>query len=599
MADLNLLIKELPKSPGVYQFLDKNQTILYVGKAKKLSNRVKSYFNNKDITGKTKVLVSKINDIKYVVVETEEDALLLENSLIKEFKPKYNIQLKDDKTFPWIIIKNEPFPRVFYTRNYLKDGSQYFGPFASVYTVKTLLDLVKKLYTVRICNLNLTKENIDKGKFNVCLEYHIGNCKGPCEGYQSEENYLKDIDNIKKIIKGDIKSVLNYLEEKMKKLAEFLKFEEAAEIKEKYDVLKRYQSKSTVVSTSIDDVDVFTYLIDDNIVFINFLKIFNGAIIQVHSFTVKMYIEEEPGEIIANAILDMREKVSSSSKEIILQSNPNFNISSKVKITVPLKGDKKHLIDLSKRNLLNFKKEVIKRKNEKVEKLPYLEKLKKVKKDLNLKNIPVHIECFDNSNIQGTNPVAACVVFKNGKPSKKDYRKYKIKTVSGPDDFASMKEVIFRRYKRLLDEKQSLPQLIIIDGGKGQLGSAVEPINELGLSGKIEIISIAKKLEEIFKPGDSLPLYLNKTSDTLKLIQFARDEAHRFGISFHRDLRSKSLSVSELDSIPGIGEKTVMLLYKKFKNVDDIKNADLQILVEVIGKKKAEIVYRYFNSHSN
>ena len=559
-------IKELPQNPGVYQFFDKSQKILYVGKAKNLKKRVSSYFTKKQEYAKTKLMVSKIRDIKYFVVPTEMDALLLENNLIKKHQPKYNVMLKDDKTYPFICVKNEPFPRVYSTRRVVKDGSFYFGPYTSVRLVRTLIDFIHQLYPLRTCNFNLKSENIQRKKFKLCLEYHIGNCLAPCEGFQSEDSYQIGINHISQILKGDIKSVASILKDRMISFSENMEFEKAQEVKEKLSLLENYQSKSTIVNTKINNVDVFTIVSDDLSSFVNYLKISNGAIIQTHTIELKKKLEETDKDLLVYAITELRQRFNSQSTEIYSSISVE-NLWENTKIIVPKIGDKYKLIELSKRNAKYMQFDKIKKKERLKEKSSDKRIINQLQVDLNLKEKPRHIECFDNSNFQGTNAVAACVVFKNGKPSKKDYRHFNIKTVVGPDDFKSMEEVVYRRYKRLLEEKKDLPQLIIIDGGKGQLSSAAKSLEELGLIGKIDIIGIAKKLEGIFFFGDSIPLYLDKRSESLKIIQRLRNEAHRFGIKHHRNKRSKNTFTTSLDKIEGIGEKTIHVpipLYSSF-----------------------------------
>ena len=596
--DVKQAISTLAKAPGVYQFLDKNGKIIYVGKAKKLKNRVSSYFNKIHENGKTAVLVRQIADIKTIIVETEIEALLLENNLIKKYQPKYNVMLKDDKTYPFICIKNERFPRVFSTRNIVKDGSEYFGPYASVRMMNTILELIRKLYPLRTCNYNLSQENIANDKFKVCLEYHIGNCKAPCVGNQTEDNYLEAIQNIKAIIKGNIHGVIKYLKQLMKQYADELSFEKAQLIKEKIQLLENYQSKSVVVSPTINDVDVFSIISDEKYAYVNYLKVINGAIIQGHTIELKKKLEETDDELLQIGIVELRSRFNSESKEVIVPFTPELQ-DENMKFLVPQRGDKKQLLELSERNAKYYRLER-KKQQANVNPTKHADRvLEKLQKDLRMNEKPVHIECFDNSNIQGTNPVAACVVFKDAKPSKKDYRHFNIKTVEGPDDFASMTEVVYRRYKRLMEDKQPLPQLIVIDGGKGQLGAALKSLDQLGLRGKITIIGIAKRLEEIYFPNDSVPLYLNKTSESLKLIQYLRDEAHRFGITHHRNKRSKAAIKSELAEIESIGYKTAQQLLWKFKSVANIKKASLQELEQVISKKRAKVVYDYFNANSS
>lgn len=587
-------VKNLPPNPGIYRFYDIENKLLYVGKAKNLKKRVSSYFNKNHENFRLRLLVKKITHIEYVIVSTEQDALLLENNLIKQHKPKYNIQLKDDKTYPWICIKNEPFPRVFSTRNRIEDGSIYFGPYTSAYMVKTLLNFIKNLYQLRNCKLNLTKENIRQKKFQSCLEYQIRNCKAPCIGLQSEDDYNKTIDQIKHILKGNLAEVSSVLKNLMKEYATQYKFEEAELIKHKIEILEKFQSKSTIVSPKIVNLDVFTLSNDENFAVVNYLKISRGAIIQSHNVEIKKQLDESPEEILLYAIIDLYSKIPSNTKEILVSSKISDELIGK-KTTVPKLGDKKKLLDLSLRNAIQYKLELKNQYEKRKKDPPELRKLKTIQSDLRLSNLPVRIECFDNSNLQGSNAVSACVVFKNAKPSKRDYRHFNIKTVEGPDDFASMKEVLERRYKRLLDENQELPNLIIIDGGKGQLSSAYEILIKLNIQDKIAIIGIAKRLEEIFYPNDPVPLYLNKNSETLKVIQQARDEAHRFGITHHRNKRSKEMLLSEFDNISGIGSKTKQLLLKKFKTVDQVKLLDYDTLSNEVGKSKAKLLVDYFN----
>jgi excinuclease ABC subunit C len=595
VKDVKNFVKLLPVKPGVYQFFDKDDNVIYVGKAKNIKNRVSSYFNKRQYeNAKTKILVRKIERIEFVVVNTEQDALLLENSLIKKFQPKYNIQLKDDKTYPWICIKNERFPRVFSTRNVVKDGSDYYGPFTSVRVMNIMLDLFRQIYPLRTCTLNLSSENIESEKLKVCLEYHIGKCKGPCIGEESVEDYDQYIAEIKNILKGNVSSVISRFKEYMNELASNYEFEEAQKVKGKIDLLSNFQTKSTIVNPKINNLDVITGVEDVNSAFVNYLRIINGAIIQAHTVEVKKKMDEPLSEIIAHSFLEIREKLKSDCKEVLVQQVFDVEFD-EIKFTVPKKGDKKTLLDLSIRNAKYFmldqhKKSSLVDPNKNSNRI-----LATLQKDLNLKELPVHIECFDNSNIQGTNPVAACVVFKNAKPSKKDYRHFNIKTVVGPDDFASMEEVVYRRYKRLAEEKADLPQLIIIDGGKGQLSSALKSLDKLNLRGQIPIVGIAKKLEEIFFPGDSLPIYIDKKSESLKLIQHLRNEAHRFGITHHRNKRSKSSLVSELTQIEGVGSKTYEDLLKKFKSVKRIKEASLKDLEGVVGKSKAGLIFDYYH----
>ena len=585
------ILKNIPDKAGVYQYYDKNQDLLYVGKAKNLKKRVSSYFTKTQEHGKTKVLVGKIQDIKYVVVATEMDALLLENNLIKKHQPKYNVMLKDGKTYPWICIKNELFPRIFQTRTVIKDGSEYFGPYASVRLVQTILEFFHQLYPLRNCNLNLSEQNIKNEKFKVCLEYHLKNCLGPCIGEQKNKDYLLGIYHIRQIITGDVRSVIEHLKDSMKKFSANLEFEKAQSIKEKITLLDNYQSKSTIVNPKINDVDVFTIISDEDTAFVNFLKIKSGAIIQAHTLELSKKLNETEEELLQLAIIELRQRFNSTSKDIYC-SHSLENVWKDLSITIPKIGDKKKLIDLSLRNAKYMLLDKQKQQINNIDRQDNKRVLEQLQKDLRLKDRPRHIECFDNSNLQGTSAVAACIVFKNGKPSKKDYRHFNIKTVVGPDDFASMEEVIFRRYKRLLEEEEDLPELIVIDGGKGQLSAAVKSLEKLKLRGKIAIIGIAKRLEEIYFPGDSLPLYLDKRSESLKLIQQLRDEAHRFGITHHRNKRSKISLENSLDKIEGIGPKTVELLITHFGSVKKVMEAKKVELIQLIGKAKAEKVLK-------
>jgi len=592
---LELQIQTLPDGPGVYQYYDKEGKILYVGKAKNLKKRVSSYFNKIHDTAKTNVLVKKIVTIKHIVVPTETDALLLENNLIKTLMPRYNVLLKDDKSYPWICIKKEPFSRIFTTRRMVKDGSEYFGPYTSFKTVNTILELIRELYPLRTCNFDLSKSNIESGKFKVCLEYHIGNCKGPCEGFESLENYQKQVDTIREILKGNFKESMKDFRKLMTDLASKMHFEEAQKIKEKIEILENYQSRSTIINPKITNIDVFSIVSDESAAFVNFLQISHGSIIRSHTMEIKKKLDETDEELLELAIIELRERFQLLSKEIIVPFE--VDLGEKIKVTVPQLGDKKQILDLSIRNAKFYRIEQLKQLQIVDPDRHANRIMAQMQKDLRLPVEPRHIECFDNSNIQGTNPVAACVVFKDGKPSKKDYRHFNIKTVEGPDDFASMTEVVYRRYKRLLDENEPLPQLIIIDGGKGQLSSALKSIDELGLRGKITIIGIAKRLEELFYPGDSIPLYLDKKSETLKVIQQLRNEAHRFGITHHRDKRSKSALNSSIESIPGIGEKTMLTLIQHFKSVKRLKLATEKEISDVIGISKAKKITDFYKTN--
>jgi excinuclease ABC subunit C len=587
-------ISSIPENPGIYKFLGNEGELLYIGKAKNLKKRVSSYFSNtSSLNKKIQVLVRKIHDIDYIIVDSEHDALLLENNLIKEYQPRYNVLLKDDKTFPWICIKNERFPRVFITRYIEKDNSEYYGPYTSVMMAKTLIDLIKKLYPLRTCSYNLSEENIKKKKFKVCLEFHIKNCKGPCENFQSIEEYNENINHIRSIIKGNLTSIIEHLKDLMKKYAENYQFENAEIVKQKIHILEKYKSKSTIVNPDITNVDVFSIAADDKIACVNYFKVINGAIIQSSNINLIKKLDESNEDLLIMSILSVIQKQNSVPEEIIIP----FEISSLqnvTKLVVPKNGDKKKLLDLSLRNALTLLKDKQRlRNNEKLPKTKTI--LEKLQYDLKLNLYPEHIECFDNSNIQGSVPVASCVVFKNGKPRPSEYRHYNIKTVKGANDYASMEEIVFRRYKRVLEEKKEIPHLIIIDGGKGQLNAALKSIRALKIEDKTNIIAIAKRLEEIFFPNDPFPAYLNKNSSSLRLIQHIRNEAHRFGISFHKLKRTKQMTNSILDNIPGIGLKTKEKLLNHFEDIEVIKKSDKTTLISLLGKKLGEIVYSYFN----
>jgi excinuclease ABC subunit C len=587
-------VRLLPEKPGVYQFFDSSGQIIYVGKAKNLKKRVTSYFAKQHDNGKTILLVKKIANLEYIVVGTELDALLLENNLIKKYQPKYNIQLKDDKTYPWICIKKERFPRVFSTRQLIRDGSKYYGPYGSVRVMNTLLDLIRELYPLRTCALDLSEEKIQQGKFKVCLEYHLGNCKAPCVGKQKEDAYFKMISQIEDLLKGNISGVLKVLRHQMKEQAALFLYEEAQLTKERVQALERYQAKSTVVSPRIHQVDVITMIEEKESAFLNYLSIHNGAIVHAYTTEVKKKLDETRSDILGYVLPELRERYNSSSKEILTDEKPEDFFLSDLQFNVPQRGDKKELLDLSLRNVRFYilekrKQEKIKNPEKHTERI-----LEQLKKDFRLKDLPIHMECFDNSNFQGTNAVSACVVFKDAKPSKKDYRHFNVKTVEGPDDFATMEEVVYRRYSRMIAEGNDLPQLIVIDGGKGQLSAAMNAIDKLALRGKMAVVGIAKKLEEIYFPGDQYPVYIDKRSESLKVIQHLRNEAHRFGITHHRNKRSKGAVASELDSINGVGEATKSLLLRKFKSVSKIKEATQEDLSNVIGKSKGMIVYNYF-----
>lgn len=588
------IILNLPESPGIYQFFDKNNDIIYIGKAKNLKKRVKSYFNLKKIQNKTKILVRQITNIKYIIVNTENDAFLLENILIKKYKPKYNIQLKDDKSYPWIIITNDEFPRVTFTRNIKKDKNDYYGPFTSINTVRLLLEISKKIFKIRTCKLKLTKDNIEKRKFKACLQYHLNNCKAPCIGLHLNNDYLIQIDNFRKILKGDIKEIKELIKEKMYFYANNLDFEKAQNEKEKIDIIEKFEKKSTIINNSFNNLEIYSISSNDRFAYINMIKVLEGKIYYAFSTEVRKKLNESNKKILKSAIYDIRTnylKGINLSHEIVVPLN--IQLESIVTI-VPQKGIKKELLKLSEKNLNFFKIEKEKQRGIRIIKKNEIEILERVKKDLKLKQLPTHIECFDNSNNQGDNAVSSCVVFKNGKPSKKDYRKFNVKTVIGANDFETMYEVVYRRYKRLKEEKEKMPQLIIIDGGKGQLKYAVKALIKLNLFDKLEIISIAKRLEEIFNPFDDIPLFLDKKSPTLQLIQQLRDEAHRFGISFHRKKSREKMILSELDNIKGIGTKTKNILLKKFKTINNIKKANEYELISLLGKNRAQLIINYF-----
>lgn len=591
---LELQLKTLPSEPGVYRYYDKNGNLLYVGKAKDLKKRVLSYFNKNLPGSRIRTMVGKIYRLETTIVNSEYDALLLENNLIKEHQPFYNVMLKDDKTYPWICIKNEDFPRIFLTRTKIKDGSEYYGPYAKVRPAKILLDTIKHIYKLRTCNLNLAPSKIDDGKYKVCLEFHIKNCEGPCEGLESKEDYDEKIDAIRGIIKGDFQTAKKYLVNQMMKYAENLQYENAQIIKERLDILEDYQVKHTVVNPNIDDVDVFGMTSDETAAYVNYFKIRNGNIIQSFTTEIRKIIEESDEDILEEALIEIRQKFNSDSKEVLIPFHLTVEIPN-VKLIVPKMGDKKRIVELSEKNAKEYRIEKLKQVQIVDPERHSNRIMAEMQKLLRMPVEPRHIEGFDNSNIQGTNPVSACVVFKDGKPSKADYRIFHPKTVVGPDDFKTMEEVIYRRYKRMLDEGDDLPQLILIDGGKGQLSSAIKSLKLLGLYGKITIVGIAKRLEEIFFPEDPIPLYLDKKSETLKILQRVRDEAHRFGVRHHRTRRTNSTIKSELEEIPGVGGRTIEMLLSKLKSVKRIKEASLETLEEILGKSKAKIVYEFFN----
>ncbi len=592
--NLELQLKTLPSEPGVYRYYDKNDQLLYVGKAKHLKKRVLSYFNKNQNGYRTRIMVSKIHRLETTVVNSEYDALLLENNLIKAHQPFYNVMLKDDKSYPWICIKNEDFPRIFLTRTKIKDGSEYYGPYAKVRPARILLETIKSLYKIRTCNLNLAPEKIAEGKYRVCLEYHIKNCNGPCEALESKEDYDEKVEAIRGIIKGDFRFAKKYLEERMYRFASNLEFEKAQMIKQNIESLDDYQAKHTVVNPTIDDVDVFGMTSDETAAYVNYFKIRNGSIVQSFTTEIKKVLEETDEDILEEALVEIRQKFDSTSKEILIPFHLGIEIPN-VKLIVPKVGDKKRIVELSEKNAKEYRLEKLKQVQIIDPERHTNRIMSEMQRILRMPVEPRHIEGFDNSNIQGTNPVSACVVFKDGKPSKADYRIFHPKTVEGPNDFATMEEVIYRRYRRLLDEGEPLPQLILIDGGKGQLSSAVKSLKLLGLYGKITIIGIAKRLEEIYFPEDSIPLYIDKKAETLKILQRVRDEAHRFGVKHHRTRRKNSTIKSELEEIPGIGEKTIELLLSKLKSVKRVKESDLATLEEILGKAKAKIVWAFFN----
>ena len=593
--DYRAALKNVPHKPGVYQFWNADNELIYIGKAKDLRNRVTSYFNKDiNVNAKTKVLVSKIQNITFTIVDTEVDAWLLENSLIKKHQPRYNIMLKDDKTYPWIIIKNENFPRIFWTRRIIRDGSKYLGPYASISMMHAILGLIKETYPLRTCNLALTRPNIDAGKFKVCLEYQLGNCKGPCQNYQTEDDYEHNIEEIKDILNGKIGAVLRNLKGDMEAAVGDLNFELAHKLKRKFELLEKYQSKSTVVNSSITDVDVFSIASEEKYAFVNFLKIMNGTIIQTQTIELKKRLDESDDELLTFAISEFRSRYQSKSKDVIVPFDLGVSDPT-IKFTVPKLGEKKKLLDLSQKNVHFFKKERIDQYEKLNPEIRTERLLTQMMKDLRMNQLPRHIECFDNSNFQGKYPVSAIVVFKDAKPSKKDYRHFNVKTVEGPNDFATMEEAVHRRYRRMLDEGTDLPQLIIIDGGKGQLSSAIKSLKLLGIDKQLTVIGIAKRLEELYYPGDQYPMYLDKKSETLKVIQYLRDEAHRFGITFHRKKRDKGTLATELELIEGVGKTSSEKLLKYFKSVKKIKLATIDELMEVVNTKQAKAIKEYFD----
>lgn len=580
----------LPDTPGVYTYYDASGKVIYVGKAKNLKRRVSSYFNRTHDVLRTNLLVRAIADMSYIVVPTEQDALNLEASMIKEYQPKYNVLLKDDKTYPWIVVTNETFPRVFLTRQKVRDGSKFYGPYTNISVAKAVLELVRELYPIRSCRHDITPDYVCKGKGRLCLEYHMHRCKGPCTGLVSPEDYGKDIERVKHILRGDTAELMQILRDEMSKLSEELRFEEAQSLKEKYDMIERYQAKSVIVSQTMNEVDVFGLYEDDKDVWVNYMHVRHGAVVKSLTLHYKRAMDESRATILGYALNEIAEKIGADYHEVIVQELPDVEFEG-VTFTIPQRGDKAKLLEVSRRNARQQQVDMMKtlervNPGERTDRL-----MQRMKKDFHLTEEPRHIECFDNSNIQGTNPVASCVVFRDGKPAKKDYRHFNIKTVEGPDDFASMKEVLTRRYTRLMNEGQELPQLVIVDGGKGQLSAAVEAFEEIGIRGKVALVGIAKRLEEIYFPGDSVPLYIDKNSESLRVVQALRDEAHRFGITHHRNRRSKGQTVSALDSIKGVGEKTRTALLSKFRSVKRIREADLDAIADVVGPAKASVIY--------
>lgn len=585
--DVKVVLQTLPEKPGVYQFYSEQGELIYVGKAKSIRKRVSSYFNKQLQNAKTRMLVSRIRKVEHIVVKSESEALLLENNLIKEHQPRYNVLLKDDKTYPWICIKNERFPRIFPTRKRIRDGSEYFGPYTSMKTVRTLLDLIRGVYPLRTCNYDLSEEKIEAGKYRLCLEYHIGNCLGPCRGYQDLEAYDRQIRDVRQILRGDFKSALRYFRHEMEDFARQLEFEKAQRVKEKIRVLENYESRSTVVNPSWKELQVYSILSEPQLAYVNFLQVSHGAVIGAHTLEIKKKMDESDEDLLSLGITEIRKRFGTVGGEVVVP----FGLELGEAVTVPKAGDKKKLLELSLQNARAYRMERYKQIKFTDPDRHVQRVLEQMKVDLRLPALPRHIECFDNSNIQGKFPVAACVVFRDTRPAKKEYRHYHIKTVEGPNDFASMEEVVHRRYKRLLDEDAPLPQLIVIDGGKGQLSSALNSLEVLGLRGKISVIGIAKKLEEIFYPGDPIPLYLDKKSETLKIVQQLRNEAHRFGITFHRKTRAKGLVASEIEQIKGIGQKTASQLLRTFKSMKRIREASQEELAQLVGPSKAKTIY--------
>lgn len=597
--ELQEKISILPDTPGVYMYFDKDGNVIYVGKAKNLKRRVSSYFNRTHDVMRTNLLVRNIADMKYIVVPTEQDALNLENSMIKEYKPRYNVLLKDDKSYPWIVITNEMYPRVFLTRQHIRDGSKYYGPYTNVSVARAVLELIAELYPIRTCRLPLTPEYIAKGKGRLCLNYHIKKCLGCCTGLIDEKTYAGYIDNVRRILRGETQELLRYLREEMERLCADLRFEEAQELKQSYRLIENYRSHSVIVSQTIDEIDVFGFDDDSsNDVYVNYMHVRRGAVVRSVTLRYKRSLEESQEQLLGYAMEEIKNDLGVVFDEVIVASMPETEMPG-ITFTIPQRGDKAKLLEVSQRNA----------RQSRIDDLKHLERhnpeehaqklMERMKADFRLSELPLHIECFDNSNIQGTNPVASCVVFRNGKPAKRDYRHFNIRTVEGPDDFASMKEVLTRRYTRLMQEGQELPQLIVVDGGKGQLSAAVEALDEIGLRGKIAVVGIAKRLEEIYFPGDSVPLYIDKNSETLRVVQQLRDEAHRFGITHHRNRRSKSALVGELDVIRGIGEKTAEALLKHFKSVKRLREAGIEEIAAVVGPAKAKIIVQGLSTETS
>lgn len=589
-AALEEKISILPDTPGVYMYYDSEGTVIYVGKAKNLKRRVSSYFNRTHDSLRTNLLVRAIADMSYIVVPTEQDALNLEASMIKEHQPRYNVLLKDDKSYPWIVVTNEPFPRVFMTRQRIKDGSKYYGPYTDAGSARATLDLVRRLYRIRSCRHFITQEYVNAGKGRLCLDYHLKRCGGCCTGLVSSADYCADIDRVRSILRGDVSELLGYLRAEMEKLSAQLRFEEAQLLKEQYDLINRYQAKSVIVSQTIEDVDVFGVHDEDDEVYINYMHIRHGAVVKSVTLEYRRRLDETVPQLLAYAMAEIAESLGVVYDEVVVSEEPDCEMPD-VRFIIPKRGDKAKLLEVSQKNARQHRVDKVKTMEKRDPSVRTDRILERMRADFRLSELPRHIECFDNSNIQGTNPVASCVVFKDARPSKKDYRHFNIRTVEGPDDFASMKEVLTRRYTRLVNEGQPLPQLIVVDGGKGQLSAAVEALDEMGLRGTIAVVGIAKRLEEIYFPGDSIPLYIDKNSESLRVVQQLRDEAHRFGITHHRNRRSKGQAVSELDGISGVGEKTRTALLTRFRSVKRLREADLDAIAEVVGPARASIVY--------